>query len=326
MGIMELAESVASEEAPRSSRVAASGARVRSLGYVIVGATDLPAWSAFAGDLLGLQVSVITDDTLELRMDEKEYRLVVNKAEQDSLQVIGWEVGGPDELEELSSVLRSAGYETQPLSAAELKSRRVSGGVSFDDPDGLVKIELHYGLRESTERFVSQAGAQFVTGAGGLGHVFQSVVDWEGYRHLYFDLLGFSLSDHIEAGPTGEVDLTFLHCNPRHHSYAFATLPGVGPAIGHLMFEASELDIVGRAWDKVLEKDAAPILSTLGKHTNDKMISFYVRCPSNFGIEYGTGGILIDEVAWTPTRYSAAHYWGHARKTPVDPTDAADNS
>ena len=85
------------------------------------------------------------------------------------------------------------------------------------------------------------------------------------------------------------------------------------------MLEVDELDIVGRAWDKVLEEDAAPILSTLGKHTNDKMVSFYVRSPSGFGIEYGTGGILIDDATWTPTRYAAAHYWGHARRHPGGP-------
>ena len=52
----------------------------------------------------------------------------------------------------------------------------------------------------------------------------------------------------------------------------------------HLMFEVTDLDLVGRAWDKVLD-GAAPIASTLGKHTNDEMSSFYVRSPSGFQIE-----------------------------------------
>ena len=218
------------------------------------------------------------------------------------------------------------GYGVKEMDAQALKSRRITSGATFRDPDGLVDLELHYGLREATDRFVSPTGATFVTGKGGVGHVFQSVLDEEAYRHLYFDILGFKLSDHIEGGPNKDIDLTFTHCNPRHHSFAFATLPGVPSAIGHLMFEVDELDIIGRAWDKVLEEKAAPILSTLGKHTNDEMVSFYVRTPSGFGLEYGTGGITIDEATWTPTRYDAAHYWGHARHTPVDPTDPADNT
>ena len=78
------------------------------------------------------------------------------------------------------------------------------------------------------------------------------------------------------------------------------------------MLEVDDLDVIGRNYDKVLA-GAAPILSTFGKHTNDKMISFYVRSPSGFGIEYGTDGVVIDDETWLPTRYEVAHYWGHER-------------
>ena len=298
-----------------------------SLGSAIIDTTDLEAGEELGAGLLGLQVAVKTADRLEFRADEKEYRLVVNKADRDGVSVLGWEVGGAAELAELSARVEAAGYAVKQLDREAVKARRITAGAMFTDPDGLVDIELHYGLREATGRFVSPAGATFVTGKGGLGHVFQSVVDWEAYNHLYFEVLGFKLSDHIEREVGGEVfDLTFTHCNERHHSFAFASLPNVGSAIGHLMLEVDELDIIGRAWDQVLEEDAAPILSTLGKHTNDKMVSFYVRTPSNFGLEFGTGGITIDEETWTPTRYSDAHYWGHSRVVPVDPADAADNS
>jgi 3,4-dihydroxy-9,10-secoandrosta-1,3,5(10)-triene-9,17-dione 4,5-dioxygenase len=29
------------------------------------------------------------------------------------------------------------------------------------------------------------------------------------------------------------------------------------------------------------------------------------------GLEFGTGGIKIDDETWTPTRYDTAHFWGH---------------
>ena len=301
-------------------------ATVRGLAYVIVAATDLDAWEEFATGLLGLQISKKSAERLEFRMDEKEYRLVIEKSDRDGVSVAGWEVAGPSELRSLTESLRAAGYEVEEMTHEQIKARRITAGVSFDDPDKLLRLELHYGLRESNDRFVSPKGVTFVTGTGGVGHIFQAVNDFEAYEHLYFDLLGFRLSDQIETGPNLEIDLTFAHCNPRHHSYAFAHLPKVGSAIGHLMFEVDEIDIVGRAWDQVLEEKAAPVLSTLGKHTNDKMISFYVRSPSDFGIEYGTGGLLIDESTWVPTRYSAAHYWGHNKSRPVNPTDAAENS
>ena len=37
---------------------------------------------------------------------------------------------------------------------------------------------------------------------------------------------------------------------------------------------------------------------TLGRHTNDLMTSFYVRTPSGFEIEYGTGGLVVDDDTW----------------------------
>ncbi|MDO5498614.1 MAG: VOC family protein [Propionibacteriaceae bacterium] len=288
-------------------------ATVRSLGYVRVDATDFAAWKAYAVDFMGLQLARETDDLLELRMDEKEYRIAITAADRDGVSAIGWEVAGPRALAELGDRLSAAGYPVTPFTPEELKARRISGGVHFPDPDGIAEIELFYALRESFTAFTSPTGARFVTGDQGLGHVFQFVEDWEAYRHLYFDLLGFRLSDFVDGGANQDVELTFLHCNPRHHSYAFGHIDGVPPGVGHLMFEVTGLDVVGRAWDQVVLKDVAPVVQTLGMHTNDKMISFYTGSPGGFAVEYGTGGIAIDEDTWTPTRYPGAHYWGHQR-------------
>ena len=140
--------------------------------------------------------------------------------------------------------------------------------------------------------------------------MFQAVSDEGRYRDLYIDLLGFRLSDHIDFPNGGQG--VFLHCNGRHHSMAFGQLEGRKLGIGHIMMEVTDLDAVGRAYDKVLD-GAAPLYSSLGRHTNDKMTSFYCGSPSGLGIEFGTGGIIIDDDVWRPTRYSEAHYWGHKR-------------
>lgn len=302
---------------PETTPKRLSEATVRSLGYVRITATDLSAWKAYAVDLMGLQIARESDSLLELRMDEKEYRLAITTGEADGITAMGWEVAGPDELASLTARLTAAGYPVTPFTKDEVRARRISGGAHFPDPDGVLDIELFYALRESFTAFVSPTGARFVTGDLGLGHVFQFVDDWEAYRHLYFDLLGFRLSDFVDGGANQDVELTFLHCNPRHHSYAFGHIDGVAPRVGHLMFEVTGLDVVGRAWDQVLLNSAAPIVQTLGMHTNDKMISFYAQSPGGFAVEYGTGGVVIDDESWTPTRYPGAHYWGHQRNRPA---------
>ena len=63
----------------------------------------------------------------------------------------------------------------------------------------------------------------------------------------------------------------------------------------------------------VVKAKAAPLAMTLGLHSNDEMISFYARSPSGFQIEYGTGGLLIDDAEWLPPRFDVPSFWGHVR-------------
>ncbi|WP_231921832.1 VOC family protein [Rhodococcus rhodochrous] len=285
-------------------------ARVRALGYAVVRAKDLDEWVAFGSELLGLQVAYRDDDRMLMRMDEYAYRLDVRRSDDPGVTALGWDVGGPEALEELSKRLVDAGYHVESVDSSVIEERQVMDLVRFRDPEDVLDHELFWGLRNALDKFVSPTGANFVASDLGFGHAFQALHgDAKVYDRLFRDILGFRLSDHIDMpGSVG----TFLHCNPRHHSFAYAHAPHRNKGIGHLMFEIDDLDLLGRQWDKVEDSDI-PILSTLGKHTNDKMISFYVRSPSGFGIEYGVGGILIDDENWLPTRYGSAHYWGHRR-------------
>lgn len=163
--------------------------------------------------------------------------------------------------------------------------------------------------------FVSPTGARFVTSAPngadtGLGHVVVTCRNVDESIAFYRQVLGFKVSDHIV--PIPGMLLTFLHTNPRHHSLAVAPIHGEGPGgINHFMVELENLDVVGRALDKVQQRGIRQ-LATLGRHTNDKMLSFYVQTPSGFGVEYGTDGLLIDDETWSVVTYDASAYWGHA--------------
>jgi 3,4-dihydroxy-9,10-secoandrosta-1,3,5(10)-triene-9,17-dione 4,5-dioxygenase len=245
-------------------------------------------------------------------MDEYVYRLQVEQDAPVGVHTIGWGVTGADELAEVTARVEKYGYTvTRHGRGSDLaKSRNVIDVASFTDPDGLT-IELFYALENALTPFVSPVGTTFVASRElGLGHVFQLVSDVEKYNELYRDALGFRLSDYI--GPA-----TFYHCNPRHHSFAFVPTGNDDrkrpQGVGHIMLETTDIDGVGRAIDAMNEHGARE-RATLGKHTNDKMISFYVETPSGTQIEYGTGGIYIDDETWTPTQYSSAHYWGHERQ------------
>ena len=53
------------------------------------------------------------------------------------------------------------------------------------------------------------------------------------------------------------------------------------------------------------------ISSGLGKHPNDEMFSFYMATPSGVDIEYGWGGLEIDDSVWQPKTFNQTSIWGH---------------
>ncbi len=205
-------------------------------------------------------------------------------------------------------------------------TRGVCELVTCDDPGGN-RIELFYGAFVPKDPFVSPTGARFVTAAPGWGELGygHSVVFFSNgaeARHFYFDLLGFRLSDYIKVGAATGV---FTHCNPRHHSFALVAVPPAMVGLNHLMVEVADLDMVGRALDVVASQENRLSL-TMGKHTNDHMESFYVKTPSGFMLEYGTGGRLIDDAIWVTATYDATSFWGHKNTAPTMAGTAAPGS
>ena len=83
----------------------------------------------------------------------------------------------------------------------------------------------------------------------------------------------------------------------------------------HFMLETDTLDDVGLAFDAATNTETPPA-TTIGKHMNDHMVSFYVTTPSGFEIEYGWNGRLIDDSTWQVVRHVSGDIWGHKRMRP----------
>jgi 3,4-dihydroxy-9,10-secoandrosta-1,3,5(10)-triene-9,17-dione 4,5-dioxygenase len=113
----------------------------------------------------------------------------------------------------------------------------------------------------------------------------------------------------------------FMSSNDRHHTLGVTSAPGRGRLI-HLMVETESFDDVGLALDR-REKYGIPFMNTLGKHTNDEMISFYVYSPERYAIEFGYGGLRVD--GQQPVyKITAGQHWGHKFfPPPVPPTPPA---
>jgi len=294
--------------------------RVTQLGYVGLEVSDATAWESFATDILGLQSNGRDPDgTTFLKMDANHHRLMLHPGVRDDIAVAGWEVADEKSLQSLATRLQASGYSVSQGSAAELAARRVKGLLKVNDPSG-ISNEVYWGpLLEADDSFRSpRAIGTFEAAALGFGHIVLAVDDFERSLGFYRDGLGLRISDFIDLdmGAAEPTTVAFMHSGPRHHSIAIARF-AAPRRLHHLMLQLRDMNDVGSTYDLCQDR-GIPIASSLGRHTNDLMTSFYMTTPSGFQVEYGHGGREIDDEVWAVQRYQTASLWGH-RAQPAAP-------
>ena len=291
---------------------------IRSLGYLRIEATDIGAWREYALKVLGMvEGRGLVDGALYLRMDDFPARLVIIPGEHDRLSESGWECANAADLQRIRTALDIEGVPYKEATAAQLADRRVDEMITFADPSGN-RLEVFHGAALEHRRVVSPYGHTFVTGEQGLGHVVLSTRDDAEALHFYRDVLGFTLRDSMRLPPQlvgrpadgPPAWLRFFGCNPRHHSLAFLPMP-TPSGIVHLMMEVGGSDDVGLCLDRALRRKV-PMSATLCRHVNDKMLSFYMKTPGGFDIEFGCEGMQVeDDHSWIARESTAVSLWGH---------------
>ncbi|WP_127781877.1 iron-dependent extradiol dioxygenase HsaC [Rhodococcus sp. X156] len=290
---------------------------IRSLAYMRIETTDMAAWREYGLKVLGMVEGKGADPAaLYLRMDDFPARLVIVPGEHDRLQLSGWETANAAELDDVRARLDAAGVPFKEGTAEQLADRRVVGLISFADPSGNT-LEAFHGAALEHRRVVSPYGHRFVTGEQGLGHVVLSTDDDAAALTFYRDVLGFRLRDSMRLAPEfvgrapdGEPAwLRFFGCNPRHHSLAFLPMP-TPSGIVHLMIEVEHSDDVGLTLDRALRRKV-PMSATLGRHVNDQMLSFYMKTPGGFDVEFGCEGLQVEDEGWIARESTAVSLWGH---------------
>lgn len=292
---------------------------VHELGYLGFEVSDLSAWERFASGVLGLEVleAPKCDDgkaRRQLRVDDAVQRFILTEGPADDCAFAGWSV---DDVAKFGTKLDALGVEWSSASGQELALRGVDAMLYFRDPDGN-RHEVFSGQRKATTAFVptkTKVASGFVTGAGGLGHAVYQADDYPAAVDFAQKVLGLKISDYIDitVAPGVTFEVAFFHANERHHSYAVAPRPPIpGPVkrLHHFMLETRSITDVGLARDRCVAA-GFPIAMDIGQHPNDKMVSFYGQTPSGVLVEFGCGGRLVDDSAWTVGRFSQMSEWGH---------------
>jgi extradiol dioxygenase len=290
---------------------------VRALGYTRLSVRDIDAWREFVTTMLGMEVveHSSSDTRLYVRMDQHHHRIIIEQADLDDVDSVGWAVNDEAELERVTERLKVFDIDIKRGDDLECAVRHVRDFVWFIDPNSNVRWEIFYGLET-----IFQPGFRpgrpisgFKTGASGFGHFVTRVHSVDEAVAFYASVLGFELSD-VTVGPKNRRVAGFMHCNQRHHSLAFfREVAGKPHHLHHFMLEYLSIDDVGRAYDLAQERGLAA--TGLGRHNNDRMFSFYLTNPSGWWFEIGWGGREIDRAPWVPETYSllvpGGGGWGH---------------
>jgi 2,3-dihydroxybiphenyl 1,2-dioxygenase len=276
------------------------------LAYLGISSPATEAWRAFGPELLGLECRDIgADGTVYLRVDDRHHRLAIHPAETDGVAYIGWETQHARAFDAAVAHVSGHGVDVVAGTAEELADRAVRGMAWFRDLIGM-RHELCWGqLDEPRSWRPGRAHGGFVTDEFGLGHVVFIVPDIAEATTYYERIFQLTLTDVIDA----HLPLAFFHTNQRNHSLALGEGTR-GPGLLHLMIQVRHLDDLGLAYDRC-QVGEVPIKRTIGRHPNDRVVSFYLGTPSGFDIEYGWGGVDVEPGRHVATGMKTASIWGH---------------
>jgi len=279
-----------------------------SLAYVGVESPAYQAWNEFGPQVLGCGLAEPgADGAVRLQIDDRHHRIAIHPGSRHRLAYLGWEYADERALSAAVSSVEAKGFEVVSATNDECVDRGVGELVYFVDPLGF-RQELAAGVLEIPRSFhPPRSFGGFVTGSMGMGHVGVAVDDVAAAKAFYRDILGLRVTDEVDLGDGRRA--AFMRCNTRHHSLALTPRPGMR-GLHHIMVEVAELDDVGVALDECRRHDV-PIMLSLGRHHNDRMVSFYMRTPSGFELEYGWGGLRVDDDEWIATLTRRQELWGH---------------
>ena len=287
------------------------------LAYVGLSSRNRAALDQYLENAIGLvRQAHAPAGTSAWRLDERVHRLLVQDGASDDAAYLGFEARDRNGFDRTIEGVRKLGIDVQPGSAEQKAARQVQDMACLVAPWG-VGIELVLGLARDNQPFATPLHPRgFVTQGLGMGHAVFVMGDQSSYdaaRLFVQEGLGMQLSDWLEgsAGPM-PMHVSFFHCNPRHHSLAFAHIPvgEVPQKLHHINLQVADMDAVGMAYDRCLQVNA-PMANMLGRHGNDKMFSFYNVTPGGWQIEIGSSGVEITDDWDSVVKWERISDWGH---------------
>jgi catechol 2,3-dioxygenase-like lactoylglutathione lyase family enzyme len=259
---------------------------ITHLRYVAIATPQFERSKAFFTEAWGLRDTGSALDGrafLQTQLDEP-FQLALVPGPERRIDRIAFGLATRRDVDAAARALDRAGIPTI-ATPHELMTPGGGYGFQFLDPDNRC-VEL------------SAAVAPGTAGSAGpvpqkLAHIVVNTPDIDRATAFYRDVLGFKISDWSEH------QMSFLRCNPEHHSIAFNAAPHA--AYNHTSWTMGSIDELFRAQGRV-RAFGSPLMWGTGRHGPGSQVFNYFVEPSGYVVELIADGVEIAPgEAWEPT-------------------------
>ncbi|MEQ9642109.1 MAG: VOC family protein [Alphaproteobacteria bacterium] len=266
--------------------------RYGRLGYVELNVTDLERSAEFYQAMVGLEPAGCgPTGEARFRCTDDPYAVVLHGSDAPGLKRVGWMLESEAEFDNAYRVFKQHDIGHEDLSADECAGRDIGRAVRF--------VEPHAG--STVEFYIPPAGQELrpfeptLTRIQRLGHVVLATPNYHEAVGFFRDVLNFAESDSIGEG------VTFMRAwpNPYHHGLGIGRAEA--PTFHHLNFMVTEIDDVGRAFNRARKADV-PIVFGPGRHIASNSVFLYFLDPDGMTLEYSFGMEEFPEVGARPPR------------------------
>jgi catechol 2,3-dioxygenase-like lactoylglutathione lyase family enzyme len=273
---------------------------ITHLRHVAVVAPDFDRSRAFFSEAWGLREAAAADGTLYFRTGRGEpFQLALLPGPQRQVARIALGLESAAAVDQAAQELQGAGI-TLLGPPAKLGTPGGGYGVRFLDPDRRC-VELSADVAAVPEAYEPLAPRK-------LAHIVLNTPDIDRATAFYTEVLGLRISDWSEHV------MSFLRCDPEHHSIAFNAAPHA--SYNHTSWTMGSIDALFRAQGR-LRAWGSPLMWGTGRHGPGNQVFNYFVEPSGYVCELIADGTEIaDEASWQPQVYVRApqfmDLWGTA--------------